>query len=250
MDVAPSRSQGVVGRADITLNEDNPDTLALVGAILRDAPKSDRWFIPTGYPSVALALIDAIYSTGNHYGGVLNALARYRTARHDDGADPETDSASNLLAAAERWGGVDGLAERTNQWRTSTKSGAPRKAQAVLGAAGILVGNGLDTRDDIRQALMDPHAPKRTPVKERWLALPGQRSGLTWTYFLMLCGIPGVKADRMVTRYLRRALDRDIDPREAAGVVAHAARTLGVEQIPLDHVIWRIESGRPIYREM
>ncbi|MFN2319004.1 MAG: hypothetical protein ABR500_04920 [Dermatophilaceae bacterium] len=90
-----------------------------------------RWFHPAGYDSVALAVLDSIYSTGNQYTGVVNALNKYRAARRGEGRDPDHDGAGDLVAAVDRWGGTSALVERTNKWKTSTKAGAPSKAEAA-----------------------------------------------------------------------------------------------------------------------
>lgn len=210
---------------------------------------ASRWFTPDGYHSVALAVLDSIYSTGNHYTSVINALNAYRAARRDEGADPEHDTAADLVAATDRWGGVDGLVERTNRNRCWARSTAPFKAEAAYQAAKLLTEHGLNTRVDVQAALTDPAAQEASPVKKAWRSLPGQSSLLTWTYFLMLCGVPGVKADRMVLAYVSRALDRDVDAREAASLVGEVADRIGVNRTKLDHTIWRKESGREIYLE-
>jgi len=214
---------------------------------LGDSP--ERWIAPDGYESVALAVLDSIYSTGNHYTGVINAVNRYRAARKEEGADANADTAGDLVSAVDRWG-VQGLVERTNAWRTSTQAGAPTKAEAAYGAARILVEHGLDTVDDVREQLTDTARQEASAAKGEWLALPGQRSGLTWAYFLMLCGVPGVKADRMVMRFVTRATGHDVDAKEAREVVTEAAEALGVDVIRLDHAIWRLESGRPVEYEV
>jgi hypothetical protein len=43
-------------------------------------------------------------------------------------------------------------------------------------------------------------------LKQAWLAVPGQRSGISWRYLLMLAGIPEVKPDRMIRRFVADAL--------------------------------------------
>ncbi|QEH93492.1 heme peroxidase [Dermacoccus abyssi] len=214
-----------------------------------DLGDDTRWFKPEGYTSVALCLIDSIYSTGNHYSGVIDAVRRYRERRAADGADATFDSASDLALAAESWGGPEGLADVTKHWRCWPSKNAPFKAQAVIDAADLLRRAGLETVEDVRRELSAPEAQIASPVKSAWLGIPGQRSGLTWTYFLMLAGVPGVKADRMVTRYIARVLDRVVDPHEAALLVGAAADERGLSRTLLDHAIWRHESGRPIYTD-
>ncbi|MGW0436770.1 hypothetical protein ACWDV4_30030 [Micromonospora sp. NPDC003197] len=43
-------------------------------------------------------------------------------------------------------------------------------------------------------------------ARKLWLAVPGQGSGLSWNYLLMLIGCPGVRADRMDCRFVAAAL--------------------------------------------
>lgn len=209
-----------------------------------------RWFTPDGYDGLALCILDSIYSTGNRYSTVLRMIANYCKARHEEGCDPYSDGPSDLLSAAERWGATDGFVAQTGyRWRVSTQSGAPFKAAAALGAAQVLQRADLETVLDVRAALTDRAGQEASPIKKGWIKLPGQRSGLTWTYFLMLAGVPGVKADRMVIRYVSRALGRKADPHEAALLVAAVADRHGLSQAKLDHAIWRKESGRAIFTD-
>ncbi len=113
--------------------------------------------------------------------------------------------------------------------------------------ATILAAHDLDAVGNVREALRELKQQDASPVKQQWLALPGQSSGLTWTYFLTLCGVPGVKADRMVVRYVSLALGEPVSGEEAEHLVGHVARNLGTSEIKLDHTIWRYESGREIY---
>lgn len=222
----------------------------LFRAVERDlGTDADRWFRPAGYGSAALAVIDSIYSTGNHYTGVINAVNRYRRARIDEGADPDRDGAQDLVSAVDRWGGVDGLIERTNKWKTSTRAGAPPKAEAAYGAAKALVEQGMDSVIDVRGALASREKQESSPLKRQWLNLPGQRSALTWTYFLMLCGVPGVKADRMVVGYVSRVVEEEVSGQRARELVANLAGRLDTNEIHLDHGIWRHESGRAVFLE-
>jgi hypothetical protein len=64
----------------------------------------------------------------------------------------------------------------------------------------------------------------------------------------MLAEIPGVKADRMVIRYVARAIGvrpETVSPERAAHLVGRVAEAKGWDTIDLDHAIWRLESGRP-----
>lgn len=63
----------------------------------------------------------------------------------------------------------------------------------------------------------------------------------------MLAGVPGVKADRMICRFVQKASGKTkpaISPGIAGQAVEVAAQRLGVSATTLDHAIWRWQSGR------
>lgn len=207
----------------------------------------DSWITPTGYPAVACAVLDAIYSTGNHYTGVTRLVARYQALREEQGADGRHDGPAELVALIQELGGAEAFAQATNnRWRTSSRKSAPRKAEAALGAAKILADHELLTRDEIAAEFSDRETRESHEVVQAWHRLPGQSTGLTWNYFLMLMGLPGVKSDRMVRRFVTRALGnaRLVGAKEASRLVEESADALGVSYTVLDHAIWRFESGR------
>jgi hypothetical protein len=86
------------------------------------------------------------------------------------------------------------------------------------------------------------------PVERAWRATPGQRSGITWDCALMLAQIPGVKADRMVIKYVAGAIGcrpGSLLPGRAARLVSNVAEANGWNVIHIDHAIWRFASQRP-----
>lgn len=64
----------------------------------------------------------------------------------------------------------------------------------------------------------------------------------------MLVGMPAVKPDRMVLRFLARALgeEADLSKDRAVKAVEVAAAQIGVNVRALDHIIWRAASGREL----
>jgi hypothetical protein len=60
----------------------------------------------------------------------------------------------------------------------------------------------------------------------------------------MLLGQEGIKPDRMIIRFLEKALDRKVSPDEARELLAEVARKLNLSQIQLDHAIWNYQRGR------
>lgn len=207
----------------------------------------DQWFRPDGYQSVALAVLDAIYSTGNRYAGVMKVVNGYRDLRVIEGADPEVDTATDLVDTFHRWGGVDEFVLKTNnRWRTSSQHHAPYKAYAALEAAKLLARHSIETVSDVAGRLDSRENRERSDIAKQWLAITGQSSALTWSYFLMLMGIPGVKADRMIVRFVTQVLGRprEVSPKEASRLIEEVADIMGVNYIYLDHTIWRYQSGR------
>lgn len=212
---------------------------------------TSRWYVPEGYPSTALAILDSIYSTGNRYNGVVNLRSRYSALREEDGADASKDDARDLAGAIRLCGGPEAFAQATrNRWRTSSRTSAPRKAEAALRAAELLMDLDMPTRDAVRSAMHDRDAREGSDLAKGWYAIPGQRSGLTYTYFLMLLGLPGVKADRMIRRYVTRAVgsSRIVDAKSASRLVEKVADEINADYSTLDHTIWRFESGRGYLR--
>ncbi|MEV4490688.1 hypothetical protein AB0K04_11300 [Micromonospora coxensis] len=202
----------------------------------------DTWRpMPPGYPdSLALCVLDAVWSIGVRYEAVENVVSRYRECRRAEGGDADHDGVSDLLRHIRLNDGPDRFADRlANQQRVSTRPGAPRKAEAVHRAAEALSEAVIETVEDLRAAATGPHEGR---VKGAWLSVPGQRSGISWRYLLMLARLPGVKPDRMICRFVARALGRDrVAPAEAVTLVVRAAERLDVSPTALDHEIWRYE---------
>lgn len=219
----------------------------LTAACERDLGESGGWFIPSGYPdSLALCIIDAIYSTGARYVTVEKVLARYRNYRAGQGGNADTDGVGELLTTLAEVGGPDTWATQIGNRRpTSTAANAPLKSVAVANVAEALADLGIRTAEELRAVAADDD--RREQAKRAWCAAPGQRSGITWEYALVLAQIPGVKADRMVVGYVARAVG-DVSAVRAAELVRDVADVNGWNAIALDHAIWRFESGRPHQR--
>lgn len=71
-----------------------------------------------------------------------------------------------------------------------TRSARSSKAEAVLLAAQVLRDAQLHRPAAIRDAATD----RLDTFRAAWREIPGQRSGLSLDYFLMLCGMPGSRA--------------------------------------------------------
>jgi hypothetical protein len=123
-----------------------------------------------------------------------------------------------------------------NRQRTSPRGGV-LKAAAVGRACTVLIGAGIRTVPDLCGA----EAVRLAAAEREWRAIPGQGSGLSWRYLLMLAGRQDVKPDRMVIGFVADALGRRPTAAQAADAVHDAAGVLGVAVRTLDHRIWRYQ---------
>lgn len=227
----------------------DPDQLKLLVAYsIAHLGEPVDWKRMAGYPgSLALCVIDSIQSTGPHYTSVMNVVSRYRGYRIGQGGKPDADGARALLITFDDLHGPDGWAETIgNRNRTYQSKQAPLKAVAIQQAAQRLAELGVDSTDELRRVVASK--PTRfDAVHAAWLSVVSQSSGITWDYFLMLAGIPGVKADRMVIRFVAAATghtEAQISPSVAVTLVRAAADQFNVSATVLDHAVWRFQSGR------
>lgn len=211
------------------------------------------WITADGYPrSLALCIIDSIFSTGSHYTSVINVVNRYRAYRRAEGGNADQDGTTELLKTfkdldddAAVW--ADDVVD--NRKPAHTQKNAPLKAEVIRQAANKLHRLGYRTRDDLHRAYAKDE--DLTELKEAWLRLPSQRSGVTYNYLLILAGFQSIKPDRMVIRFIKQnaALeDQRLEPSEAADLIKKVAELYPTEPRRLDHVIWRYVSGREVFR--
>lgn len=217
-----------------------PET-AVARAMLTECGPLSSWEAPTGYPSsLALCVIDSIQSVGVKYAGVEAVVQGYRQHRGAEAA--ATDGTPELLEVFDHLS-VDGFAATIgNQNRAWSRKSAPLKAAVMKRAAETHLDHGVRTTRDLRA-----HSGVQG-LEQAWRALPGQRSGITWRYLLMLAGDKNVKPDRMVRRFVASALGEDPKTRtndELVAIVVGAAEELGIHPVLADHLVWRAASGRP-----
>lgn len=201
------------------------------------------WQTPEGYPdSLALCIIDSLYSTGSHYTSVVNVITKYKTT------EGTSHGAQDLLRSIEKAGGPRGWAENVvgNLKPAHTKAHAPLKAEIIERAAQLMVDLGIDTVEELRTVA--EASPQENPVHTGWKKLPSQSSGVTYNYLLILAGMPSVKPDRMILRFLADALGKDTDLsfNRAVELIRAAADELKVSARTLDHIVWRAASGREL----
>jgi hypothetical protein len=169
-------------------------------------------------------------------------MARYRAARLAGGGDPDTDRPADVRRFIEACGGAEAFAALVgNRQRTSTTNGI-LKAEAVLREARILEDEGVELPADLTGA-----SPERLDhLRQRWSTVAGQGSGVSWRAFSLLVGLPEVKPDRMIRRFVAAALGRPretaVSVDEARDLVLGAAARLGISPRALDSAIWSYQS--------
>jgi hypothetical protein len=202
--------------------------------------------------------IDAVWSIRSNYETTVCPLVR-RFAKSNtppwDGADHSTPpcdgspTVKDLLDIIERrlQNGcvIEDLFHKKsgqpNRQRTSSQSGI-FKAEAVHRFASALLTAGINQPSDLRDAAKLKRA--ETLVKK----IPGQGTGITFTYFLMLSGEGQfVKSDTHIRRFVSDALgipwSNLVSADRAARLLSEAARRFavnfpGLTPAKLDHAVW------------
>jgi hypothetical protein len=211
---------------------------------LATARLSDSYY----YASLPLCVLDAVYSIGVRYEGVLNVVERYctrfklRRHRVDRTALPPIDQQESVSAFCARFAEwtADQMADEVfqNRQRTSARNGI-LKAEAVFRFASALKDHGVEFLQDVRAKVEDEQLEKAIR------SIPGQKSGVSLQYFWMLSGSDNfVKPDRMVRRFLEAALQRPVDTSEAQGLMSGASETLKpkyphITPRLLDYEVWQ-----------
>lgn len=182
-----------------------------------------------GWPDkVELAVIDAVLSIRANYGNTGSTGVRGATHRYQASRGGSTCNDLRFLAATDPTELGQILANRQ-------KSAGRLKSDLIVEVAGRLEAAGVKAAADV--------APKDNEQRLAWCGVHGLGS-VTWAYFGMLVGRPGVKVDRMIQRFVSFTLDRRLDEREATDLVTEVAGRLGAGVADLDHAIWRYQRGQ------
>jgi hypothetical protein len=214
---------------------------ARVDRFLRSArqmlPPPERWPQVNTYPnSLAECIIDAIWSERVRYANVVEIVNRYRAFRRDQGADADQDGARALVGTFDM--GVAAWIERIgNHQRVYSREQAPYKADLVLAAARAALAAGVDSAADLR-AGYDADTPVFRGLRERWLHLPSEGSGISWGRLLLSAGIETVPLDSWLADFASAALGAQVGTAEAMALADAAAPAMGVTGFRLRNAIW------------
>jgi len=212
---------------------------------LDNATLPDEYF----YQSLPLCIIDAVYSIGVKYSHVQKAVSAYCTyvkmnkIRVDSDTPNISDQESvDSFCARQEEVSPQQMAEDvyTNRQRTSPTNGI-LKAEAVLLFAQYLQKYGVNYFQDLHMVMNNAQFEKDIR------SIKGQGSGISLQYFWMLSGSENlIKPDRMVVRFLSKALSRDVKLHEAQSlleVVSNKLKTSYPNINPrlLDYKIWEFQ---------
>ncbi|MDR0431862.1 MAG: hypothetical protein LBH48_00875 [Bifidobacteriaceae bacterium] len=213
----------------------------LLQAVKRDLGDSSTWDYVRFYPySLALGTVDAIWSVRVRAGETIQIVARYAAYRRDQGADPDTDTSSDLLHTFDVLG-VEGWTERIgNHQRTYASVEAPPKAEAVRRAAAVLVDGGIETPEDLDRLVAGGGAALRR-VESAWRSIPGEASGLTWRRLGLVTGAYDLPPSPWLVHYIADAAPGSRTS-QAGELLDEVALRLGVAPMALRQAIWHYES--------
>ncbi|MDR2253210.1 MAG: hypothetical protein LBD97_05000 [Bifidobacteriaceae bacterium] len=204
-------------------------------------PPPDRWPQLNTYPeSLAEAIIDSIWSERVRYSNVIEVVDRYRAHRAAEGGDADRDGAVELAQTFAI--GLDAWMERIgNHQRVYSRVDAPYKAEAVRGAADVAVAAGVRSADDFKQGYAG-QTDQFQDMRRRWLALPSQRSGLSWARLALAVGIETVPQDLWLVEFASHAAGEPVSGQAALGLVDAAAAAMGVGSFRLRNAIWMYQT--------
>lgn len=181
---------------------------------------------------IGTALIDAVFSIRSRYRAsspTAGVIGRVRSFRNE-----ESDAKDDLVVLR------DLGSNRIRELMGSTVTGGRPKSVAVVDAADAFAENGIVHAEDFLVA--DTAAMKRVYTGVHGLGW------VTFEYFTMLLGLPGVKADTMITRYVNRVLaganlqqGSNYEAREIA-ISAYNDSQRGATLTHFEHAIWKFES--------
>lgn len=179
-----------------------------------------------GWPRADLALVDAVLSTRQPYSRTLAQVERWRDLIGDFG---ESELVVFLDTLPEELVEVLGH-RRLPGTRTPRREGIVKLAMILMQKP-----FGFRRAEHIRAAIQTPDDALR--VRTAMESVKGVGPA-TSSYFLMLVGVDGVKADTIVTRFVADAVGRNLPATEVEHLVREAADRFGVSAQTLDYAIW------------
>ncbi len=254
-DVSPTKT--LLGEPQDSIRRDDIDLLMRHIEATIDLTRAAKG-PPSYWISLPLCVIDAVWSIQAKYETqvvpLIRRFCRSNTPKWEEetASKPTNDIGPTLrefcdVLEARLKSGYTFETLFSNCQRTSSRSGI-LKAEAVHRFAKALLASGINKFSDARDHTKVEQAEKK--VKE----IPGQGSGITFTYFLMLAGNDGyVKSDTHIRRFVSDALSiewsRLVSEKRAGELVREAAMRFandypGLTPVGLDFAIWNYQHTR------
>lgn len=111
------------------------------------------------------------------------------------------------------------------------------KPNRVLNLARVLISQNIETEYDLRLWLSDPKNESKL-LQQRGIG------NKTLDYIKMLSGLQSVAVDRHLMNFLKKAGIICTDYFQAHFIIRSTAKLLGVQEVILDHSIWKYMSGK------
>lgn len=211
----------------------NPQTVEALSAAVSKIPVEHFSKFGGGWLNeISTSLVDAVFSIRAQYRsadpdrGVLGRLQKFRR--------DEFEARNDLRALSSLGSG------RVREIMGDSVTAKKLKADAVVEAADGFMAHGVIQAEDFLAS--DPAEMKRVYTQVRGLGW------VTFEYFSMLLGRPGVKADTMITRFVNNALVQaglpNVDRHVARDLVIASRDQLGLGESlsHFEHAIWLYES--------
>ncbi|WP_209323951.1 hypothetical protein [Brevibacterium renqingii] len=194
--------------------------------------------------SLALCILDAIYSTGSHPTAVDNVADRYIARRG------RADGAKSLRYSIAAAGGAEVWARKVirNLKPANVQPGAMLRAEVVDRATRLMADHDIDTVDDLLAAVGDEPSTGRhaNEVARGWWALPSQKSGISWRNLLMLAGSDHFEIDHRVQGYIGEVAGFFVVTTDdyVLELIDATADFLGVEGRVVKQIVWQVSHRR------
>jgi hypothetical protein len=193
-----------------------------------------------GYSSLPLCVIDAVFSINANYKSTQNTVQRFI-----DYFDLQADLSIYDFIGFYDQNSIEFMAKNVyrNSQRTSTVNGI-LKADAVLRVAKLLFSYQVNFLPDVNRIFKD------TQFEQEFRQIPGQKSGISLSYFYMLTGSnTEIKPDRMVIRFIESALNRSVRIEECSQLLTEVCILLNSDYPDLtprslDNAIWRFQKSQ------
>ncbi|MGC2976832.1 hypothetical protein ACPUD8_14125 [Brevibacterium sp. FAM 25378] len=201
---------------------------------------------PIGYPnSLALCILDALFTTGSHPTAIDNLLNRY-IARHGS-----ADGAKMLRYSIATAGGPEVWAREVirNVKPAHSHPGAILRAEIVDRATRLMADHGIDTVEDLLGSVGDePSSGRHTnEVARDWRELPSQKSGISWNALLVLAGSAHLEIDYRVNFLIAEVVRWSVSIRGDDAVlelIKATADYLDVEDRVVKQIVWQLAHRR------